>query len=1192
MNSKLNKKKKKLIKRSISLAVVFAMLLNELLAWNVLNNVPIIGDIEKSITLEANAAEDPGDDTQFVHNADNTIEVDIVDLVSYSANCQIYSTYHQNDRIIIVAGQGYSDYFESGFQGIGTKNKPFKGSIEMGANTSAVLNLDAPLFNYVYDSVTINNGNSFDISRYYPANATTDKTTPIIAKNVVHDADNSTLRTWNINLVKPSDFNQSTEHNLGEFGGFIGNMCYDSEGDAGAKLSVSVTMNTSGTDTEDIAIAGSGDLGLTCGHMEEKTELTFVMSGTRGISSISTSGGDVGGLVGEMESGAVLNYNSANFLDSGTPVSTTASGCYAGGIVGKNTGATVNLGTVDLTAEPIVQYTINQYMTGTAGAGGVYGYYKPAEALVSTTVDEVTVDKSVNTKNYNINCQVNGASYTGGLFGVLDAEYDVTINGGGTVTSNHASGSCTSFGGLIGQYNPNSLERTLTVTNVTAVPSKGGSTTYYGGCVGVINSSFNNNPVQSYATFNSVTVNASDAGVLTFGGLVASADNAFIDVNGATVAAGSFKGGGFVGNLDHGVLRLDGTVNLTGATPAAPGNGEENKIGKVVGWRDDALVFAKSSCTLNKSTDTVDDIGSWGQVIRFTAEDSTKSVEKLGGTEVLSVNESTHAVTIAAPSDSTNTYKKIDSVSDYAKTALCFQIDAGNNNFITFADTSYTCSDIGSQNITLTSNVDLSNTGFVNLTRDNNIGTTNAETKCTYAGTAQTPVVFDGKPDDTQYSITYGGSTVYRHSYTGLFGITDNATIQETTFAGNLNVNAKEATMYAGSAAGTSKGTFTATSLTVNTTINHDGDKALYVGGVLGEASSDIGAITVSNITANATIAGRASDTCLGGVIGKISHANNSTSLTWSFSNIDISGSITNETAIEKNQVGGLIAAISGGTGATNRILDLDDITVKGLNISVKSKSNGSVGGVLGYSWAAVDADFDDIEVGTNISGVITTPTITQIDNAATGVDFAGLVYSGSGYWTVKNANDLKITALKLKSENAQSFGMILNRGWIGNSDMTAIDTALYLELQNASSYSITAANVAFKKSDNSTDMTIPVFDELVAHTAFYTGTGASKVAYSGSDPDNLYILQNGQGIVSIQTSGANGGLTMNGSDASGTYTPATTFGKQMNPFARYYYNLYSMKNSTAGAAGLMSWGAKWYAHSSIKTDVSSNTSW
>ena len=290
--------------------------------------------------------------------------------------------------------------------------------------------------------------------------------------------------------------------------------------------------------------------------------------------------------------------------------------------------------------------------------------------------------------------------------------------------------------------------------------------------------------------------------------------------------------------------------------------------------------------------------------------------------------------------------------------------------------------------------------------------------------------------------------------------------------------------------------------------------------------------------------------------------------------------------------MGGLVAVISGGDGTTiNRVLDLDDITVKGLNISVKANSDGSVGGVLGYSWAAVDADFDDIEVGKNISGVITTPTITQIDNAATGVDFAGLVYSGSGYWTVKNANDLKITALKLKSENAQSFGMLVNRGWIGNSDMDAINTALYLELQNASAYSITAANVEFKKSDNSTDMTIPVFDELVAHTAFYTGTGASKVAYSGSDPDNLYILQNGQGIVSIQTGTANGGLTMDGTSASGTYTPATAYGQQMNPFARYYYNLFTIKSGTGDADKLMSWGANWYAHSSIKADVS-NTSW
>ena len=867
MNGKFNRYKKKLIRRGISFAVAFVMLLNELYVWSALNKAPVISNIVGSLTMEAQAEENPGADPDFVHGPDNSIEVDITKLVSYSKNCQIYSAYHQEDRIIIVAGQGFSDYFESGFQGIGTANKPFKGSIEMGANTSAILNLDAPLFNYVYDSVTINNGNQFELSRYYQENASTDETTPILARNVLHDSDNSTVRTWNISLVKPSDFNQSDEHNLGAFGGFIGTMCYDSERDAGAKLNVVVTMDTSGTDTGRIALAGSGDMGLACGHMEKKTELSFAISGTRGISGISTSGGDVGGLVGEMEEDSKITYNGANFLASGVGISTSANVCYAGGLVGKNVGGTVELGVVDLSAEPVVQYTINQNITGTAGAGGVYGYYKPTQALVSTVVEGNTVDNTFNTKKYNLNCQVNGTGSTGGLFGVLVAEHDVTISGNGTVTVNHASGNSDAFGGLIGLYQPDSLDRTLTVTSVKAVPSKGGGATYYGGCVGKIDD--DDDTVQSYASFNSVTVNASDAGSLTFGGLVASADNAFVDVNGATVTASGFKGGGLVGSLDHGVLRLDGTVDLSGASPAAPGDGEPNKIGKVVGWRDDALVFARSTCNLSKSNTAVDDVGAWGQVLKFAEEASvdvaasgetaayTKTLEKLGGTEVFSVNESTHAVTIAAPSES---YTKIASVSDYAKTALCFQLDASINDFINFANTDYTHSNIGAQNISLAASVDLTNTGFVNLTRDNDVGTLSGTTrsyngdKCIYSGS------FDGKPDSDQYTITYGGATVYRHSYTGLFGIVNNATIQETTFDGTLNVNAQKA-MYAGSAAGTAKGSFTASDLTVNTKIKHAGGSQLLVGGVLGEASTGIGAITVSNITANATIRGSASNT-------------------------------------------------------------------------------------------------------------------------------------------------------------------------------------------------------------------------------------------------------------------------------------------------------------------------------------------
>jgi len=1161
MKWKLNGQTRRIIRRSISFALSFVLLVNEFLIWNTLENVPIIGDLERYLNPVVFAAEDPGDDPEFPHNSDNTIEVDITDFVEYSAACQRYSTYHQNDKIIIVAVKSVSDYFEAGFQGIGTMSKPFAGSIELSPNTSAVLNLDGPLFKYVYDSVKINNGNPFEISRFYSL-SDTDKTTPVIAEYVVHDSTSSALRSWNIDLVKPSDFNQSTDHNLGDFGGFIGNMCYDSQSDSGAKLSVSVTMNTSGTDTGSIALVGDGDLGLACGHMQKGTELTFAITGNRSISSLSSSGGDIGGLVGEMEEGSILNYSGNSHLESGVDIKTTQSGCYAGGVAGKNVGGTVSF--------DVSKFNVKQDMTGKSGSGGVYGYYKPT--------DTVSFDVS----KYSIDCQVNGTGGTGGLFGVLDSEYDITISGSGTVKSDHHSGSCDAFGGLIGKYNPDSLSRTLTISGVTTSTSKSDSAKYYGGCIGSVDGG-----VQSYVKFNSVTVSASNADTLVFGGLVAFADNSFVDVDGAKVTAGDFKGGGIVGSLDHGILRLDGAVDLVSASPA--GN-EPLRAGKVVGWRDDALVFAKSSCSLSKANTSVDDIGSWGQVITFTSETSsdvpasgdtaayTKTVEQLGGSEVISVNESTHAVTVASPSDQTNSYKTIAGVADYAKTALCFQIDASNNDFISFEDTSYTYSNIGAQNISLSADVDLSGTGFVNLTRDNDNGAANSAAKCTYSGT------FDG----ARHTVTYGGSSVYRHSYTGLVGIASNATIQNATFAGTLNAVSKKTKLFVGSAAGTSTGTFTASSLDVNTTINHGGDSTIYVGGVLGEASEGIGNITVSNIAANATITGNASSTCLGGVIGKISHATNTAALTWSFSNIDISGTISNTTAQGKNEVGGLIATIAGGTGKTSRALLLNGINVKGLNINVSSNNNGSVGGVLGYSWASVNADFDEVEVGSSSGG---SPVITQTKNSATGVDYAGLVYSGSGYWTIKDSNDLKITALKLSSESAQSFGMIVNRGWIGNGDMTAIQTALYLELQNASAYSINASDVEFKKPSNA-DMTIPVFDELVAHTAFYTGSGASKVAYSDDNPDNLYILQNGQGIVSIKTSNPNGGLIMDGTSVSGTYTPATSYGKQMNPFARYYYNLDLMKDSSTGAAGLMSWGAKWYAHESIKSDVSANTGW
>ncbi|SEF92070.1 hypothetical protein SAMN04487934_10534 [Eubacterium ruminantium] len=1176
MKWKPDRKKKKVIHRGISLVVVFAMLINELFFFGALEKVPFIGNLEDSVRNTVQAAEDPGNDSAYPHDATGYIEVELSDFTEYSKNCQIYSTYHQYDKIKIINTGDVSDVFYPGFAGLGTESKPFGGSIELQTNLSTTLNLDAPLFNYVYDSVIINNNNPLPLSRYY-SNTSLDTNAPLLAKHVVLDTNKESTVTWNIDLRKPSD---DGDHVLAGFGGFIGNIDYDSTADSGAEIAVAATMNTSEGDTGNVAITGTGDTGLVCGHMGKKTSVSFSITGNRGISSITSFGGDVGGLVGEMEADALCTINGSNYLAEGTVISTNSG--YAGGLVGKNTGGDVAFNLPTSGETPVTAYPIEQNMTGTGGAGGVYGYYKPLTALVSTTVGEQTVDNRFDTSEYDIDCTLNCGSsgFAGGLFGVLDTNVDVTICGGATVASDCASSGGSGYGGLVGKYAADSILRTLTIDTVTSEPTLSGTSAYYGGGIGVIDGTN-----KSYVIFKDFSTNATRTGNLTFGGLAAYADNAFVDVNGATVTTSGYKGGGLIGSLDHGILRIDGIVNLTTATPAAPGGKEENKVGRIVGWRDDALVFTKSSCTLTKSAADVDDIGAWGQVIRFAADEETavaategvpaytKTVEKLGGTEVLSVNESTHDVIIDAPSSS---YTTIGSVSDYAKTALCFQIDATKNNFLSFADTTKDYTSIVNENISMSASVTLTDTGFIGLTRDNDIGSDGV--KCTYK--AQ----FTGKPDSTVNTLTFGGETAYRHNYSGLFGIADGATIKDTKFAGSISIKAMEDEMYAGSAAASAKGAFAASGLDINTTINHSGAKKTAIGGVLGNATKEIGTITVSDITANAALTGSATDARLGGVVGRIDHATNSTDLTWSFLDIDITGSITNTSSVGSNKVGGLIAVISGGTGATSRKLNLSDIKADGFTINVKANSNGDVGGILGYYWASVNADFDQVQVGGTTASVI-----NQNNNSATGVDFAGLVYNGTGYWTVKDANDLKIDGFSLNSENAGSFGMIVNKGWILNSNKDGIGTALYLELQNASAYSISSASFK-KKSNAETDMTIPVFDELVAYTAYYTGSGASKVGYANGNADDLYILKNGQAVVSIQTGVADGGLTMDGSAASGTYTPFTTYGQQMNPYSRYYYNLDTMKTADSGASGLMTWGAKWYAHSSIQSSVSSNS--
>lgn len=1145
-NLKNKHSKKKLAQRLISLLLVLV-----LVNMTFFENFPY-KNLNLGVTSTVvQAAEESGvddDDPDYKHDADNNISIRVDQLVSYSENAVYYHKYHQNDKIRITASSGNTTFFTSGFKGLGTSQYPFAGSIEIANNALVTLNLDAPLFNYVFDTVTINNNNFLNVARYYDTNKTDiSRKTPLIASNIVHSGNGGA--TWNINVTTPSHDSDAV---LSSFGGMIGTVGDEEHG--AVNVTVNVKLDQVEGDTNDIELDAEGDAGIVCGSITNNSTLNFNFISTenvtnRKISKVTTSSGNIGGLAGTVESGSTFNYSGINYLNGGASIKTDNG--YAGGIVGENSGSVFVVSTS--------QYRVTQAMEGTLGAGGIYGHYIPATADI------------IYTDTYFIDCQVNGSGYDGGLFGVLEST-GVTILPGetdNTVKSNHASGSASAYGGLVGKLSADSLA----VGAVKVNTSKGGSAAYYGGGIGkIVDTATVENEGETstvnksiYSSFNGTQVTSSGAGSLTYGGLVAKADRTFVDSKGVKITADGFKGGALIGSLSYGVLRMSGTTDLTDAKSSAPGDGENIYVGQIVGYRDDALVFTEG--TINRySSVEVDDIGSWGEVLVFTPstnETTGVTTESMGGNSVLSINETSHIVSVVAPSDTTKKYKLIANVADYAKTALCFQIDASNNAFIEFADSSSTFADILSETIELSSDlsgsISLAGTGLTGLTRDNDISSDASGLKCTFTGT------FKGNNKTISFATGEPNGNVYRHLYNGLFAITNGANIQNTTFDGYIHVKANSGTMYAGAVAGAAKGSFSVSDNTVNTAFTHAGGKALNMGGLLGEALLDITSITVSETTIACNMTGTSSagsNFNLGGVIGKVSHASNS-DLTWSFSDIDLSGTISSTWGNEYNHLGGLIAVINSCSIAkdteTLRKLNLSDIDVSNLTISASKTGSGdsskntlTLGGILGYSWYNVHADFDQVSIaGSSLS----------LDNIKSeSGNMAGLVYAGSGYWTVKDADDIDITSLNVTAANAKSFGGFINQAW--NSSDKKITSALYLELQNSKSLKLGGLSFG--------DSTFTVYDEIAAYTS-----------YPNDANDGSAVLENGQSVISIKTD-VTKGLNMSSGTASHSYVPQTSLGNTPNNNTRYYYNLDSIRTGTTDPEKLMRWGINTYAHSSI----------
>lgn len=1089
------------------------------------------------------------------------------DLSRYSVAYHEYPTNHAHDTLEInFTGETASlvDYTITPFYSIG-ETEPFRGTITVNDNSLNYINIDKAFFDQIGEEAVIKADSSGSNALIISRSAVS--TDPIFAKKVVAaESDAATSGTdlgWSVNTKTYLDNGNPVSSNVDSLIGEI---------EDGCKVKVSFT------DERCMNVVSSENVGYICGTLGERATLEIGNVSSSGITvSTSGSGKHAGAIVGEMGEGSTLKlpYDMASF-----PVtSVTASGndSYAGGIAGYNKGGTITYTTPDEGASDETTYTVNQTISGKAGSGGIFGYYEPALTSGAATL---------NYDDINVNCSVNGTGSSGGLFGVL-------CNNNGSITMTDSTGdadhikvdntkdSIANFGGLIGYYSASSLSNTLTIdSGCTSKPSQSGKSTNYGGAIGAVASA-------SYVRLNGFSTTA--AGAANFGGAVGNADGAFIDVNGLTVSANEFTGGGVVNALGNGVLRMQGTIDLSGA---------KSKSGQIVNTRNAGFVFAEAGWVLKRSTSAagVDDIASWGEVVRFQSSGLTKA-------SVLTHSDGDHYVTLL---DAVTT---MSSASDFARTALNIQ---HNNNTITDTSavlrftTPNTSSTLLSNNLSLGSSFSLTGTGIQGLTRDDD--TQSYSAIFNGGGNTLTLTIGENYGERSGSAVAAdaaGCGKIYKHTNVGLFGKVNNATIQNVTLAGNIYV-CSAATQSVGAAAAENAGGFTAYGVTVNIAMHHSGSSQLLMGGLLGKSTS--GNITIGgsgnienltvpkacSINANITGSNSGASTCIGGAVGYIV---NTAAFTATVNNVTVSGTIEATAGKQRQQIGGLIAYIEKSTTA-GRALTVDDVTINGLTLngaivqtwdkdnSVYKKDALSMGGLLGYAWYDANVSLNSV----TISG---TPELNALVGELNGidVDMAGLVYAGTGNWTVGTVSipDISVntktnaTSPTTKT-NVRSFGMVLNKGWHDSA-------AIYLVLPNMLTYTLGASGMPLSKSSNFSGFTdTTVYDELVAYSAFYDEEDGERTSK---------VLENGQGIVSIRTRGAKNANNEDTNNTSivnnvmkqntcNTYQNQVTGVNMGNPNTRYYYDLDLLLAKASASANLnsadklMLWSLNKYAHSSL----------
>lgn len=1029
-------------------------------------------------------------------------------------------------NITVLFSNNQSQFKASDFTGIekglGNENYPFMGTVKANEGSAINLPINFALFEYLSDSANLDT-----IIFARPE----EKNSALLAENVIH-GDVASANKWKIK-ADPVDDSGATIYK--SFTSVIGNM------KKGANVDFDITLSN---DVK-VEVSGGDNAGLACGTMDENASLAVSLSS--GLLDVSDKS-NAGTFVGKMGAGATLNIDKCDTL---TDVIVSANN--AGGLVGSAENAEINVGEG-------VGINMTGSVTGSVTVGGLFGSYTYSKA--SEKIFDISKFSGM---NMTLDCpsgSTAGSAAVGSVFGVLinsadSVKISITGTANDIITSNfNGTVRAGFYGGIVGRYSANSLKSELELSDIIVNVTGSCNSTDFGGLIGKIG---DNSRAYVSVKNTTISINNPTSSQNNYGGLVGYADQAFIDVGGnVTVTAADVSAnqsvGGIVGKFNkNGVVRLGGETNLSGFYPK---DSNKNRC-QIVGNRGNALIYSLSGWSFTRTSSKVIDDMDWGGVLRLNDSDLLESADG-----VLSFDGSGHNVTINGFPDKNII---ISNRADFARAALIMQHDS--NDFVKYSESSVGKTTMSAANISLSADVDISDTGLTGFMRDNG--------EDTFTGT------LNGNSHKLTMTVGKENKIVF-HTHNGLFAKTSGAKISNLKLVSKFNIVGDNASggdaCYIGSVSAYNSGALTISNVTADVTAAPSGAYTNFVGGLVGyvaDATREV-SFTNSAVTANLTYDNSTTKvdcTCLGGVIGMVGAATTPAPVI-KFDNVTVGGNITDKHTGSNSRVGGLIAEVGAKDNSASVVpnkISITNVNINALTINSSGKSNS--GGFLGHNWYRVEIDLNSLNVNNS--------SLT-VNN---GTELGGLVLSTTGYWSIK---EVSFDGVTVKATKCINFGMLASTLFGRDYDSYGFD---YFKGENVNNYrsSRDATYFELTKPDGykiSQDTKINIspsysyFDEIARCSIYYSSSAS--------------FISNRQAIISIPAVTADGErlLYMDGKNCN-TYQNQTTNNGAVwknNSWARYYYNLDVYKNgkATTGGAKAVEWSAKLFAANNIKAYINS----